>query len=172
MNSLTRTIVLGFILVILSLGLTYELYFINTAEGQVLEAIKQADLQIGNDSRLRGIINLQENSSSELKILETAILTREDLVTLVEGLEKMGRDEGLMVSISSITNEPNKTSTTTPETVRIAIEASGSWIGNIHFIRLLENLPFKVNIERLDLSTNETGWKSNTSIKLIIYPEK
>ncbi len=172
MNSLTRTIIVGSICLILLGVVGYELYFIKGADSAVRSAIEKADEQIGIDSRARSIVYLQNNSVEELKVVDQAILTKGELVTFVENLEKMGRDRGLLVTISSIVKEGNKVSTSTPEVVRIAVEATGPWDDSLHFINLLENLPYKIGIDKVDFVGDENGWRSNTTIKITTYPEK
>ena len=172
MNSVTRTIVVGLIFLALLGGAGYELYYIKGADSAVRGAIERADEQIGSDSRARSIVYLQNNSIEELKVVDEAILAKEELVTFVESLEKMGRDMGLVVAISSITKEGNKSSSSTPEVVRIAVDATGPWGESLHFINLLENLPYKINIEKIDFTSGEKNWRSNTTIKITTYPEK
>lgn len=172
MNALTRTIVVGLICLILLGVVGYELYFIKGADTAVRSAIEKADEQIGNDSRARSIVYLQNNSVEELKIADEAILTKEELVTFVESLENMGREIGLSITISSIVKEGNKVSTSTPEVVRVAVDAKGPWEESIHFINLLENLPHKIYIDKLDFTTDAGEWRSSTIVRVTTYPEK
>ena len=172
MNSVTRTIIVGLIFLIMLGGVGYELYYIKSADSAVRNAISKADEQIGSDSRARSVVYLQNNSVEEIKVLDKAILTKDELVTFVESLETMGRNMGLVVAISSITKEGNKSSTSTPEVVRITVDATGPWGESLHFINLLENLPYKIGIDKVDFNIDEKGWRSNTTIKITTYPEK
>lgn len=172
MTSTTRIIIIGFITLVFATTLGYEVYLVSSTEREVTSANESADLEIGGDSRAKNIALLQESSKSELALIEEIILTRADLVALVEKLEKTGRDLGLNVSISSITNDSKTSSSANPETVRISIESRGSWTSSLSYVKLIENLPHKFSIDRVDLGTDGEGWRTLISLKVITYPEK
>jgi Tfp pilus assembly protein PilO len=172
MTSLTRIIIIGLITLATMGGLGYEVYLISSIQNEVTSTNESTDLQVGSDSRAKNIALLQESARAEVKMIEEVLLTRSDLVSLVEKLEKTGRDLGLNVSISSITNDSKTSSSVNPETVRISIEARGSWAPSLSYVRLIENLPHKFSVEKVDIGTDGEGWRTLISLKLITYPER
>ncbi len=172
MTSTTRIIIIGLITLLFALGLGYELHLVSRIQKEVASANESADSYIGGDSRAKNIALLQESSKEELALIEEIILTRADLVALLEKLENTGRDLGLNVSISSITNDSKTSSSANPETVRISIESRGAWGPSLSYIKLVENLPHKFSIDRVDLGTDGEGWRTIISLKVVTYPEK
>jgi hypothetical protein len=172
MSATVRTVLVGFITLLLLVGLVFEIYFLKKIEADIASATSSADNEIGDDSRLRGIVELQELVKGDLEVFEDAILTRSDLVSVVEGLEKIGRGMGLSVSVTSIANENVKASQATEQVFRVSVETNGAWDKSLSFVRMFESLPYKLSIERIDLSLDGDDWRTNTSIRLSTYPER
>jgi len=173
MNSLARTIIMG-LMAIFFLGVFgVEFYLLSNTEAQIAKATEGADTRIGSDSRARSILSLQQSSKEELEVVEGAILDRSDLADLLENLQKTGVDMGLLVTISSVSGDPGKTPTPgSPETVRVSLEARGTWESGLAFMRLIENLPYKLAVEKAGLMVDDGKWNASVTLRLTTYSEK
>ncbi len=172
MNALTRIVIVCTMIIAFGGILYYELSSISRIRGEVTQANIAILEKTGSDSRTKSILALQENYKDDLAVINNTVLNKTELVSVLEELEKTGRNLGLKTSISSITDEATKTASSTAQTVRIAVSAEGVWSSNLAFIRLIENLPHKISIERVDLTKSEEIWRTNATIKVTIYPEK
>ncbi len=172
MKTLIKTIFISILTLVLGGVFGYEVYFISKMESDITEAIEKADKDIGSSVRAKNIEQVRLTYKEEVSIIDEVVLTRADLVAFIERLEKVGRDIGLSISISSITNDSKNVSITNPEIVRVTIEARGSWASNLLFVKLLENLPYKYNIDRLDLLSDGKEWRTNSTLRLTTYPTK
>ncbi|MEK7194549.1 MAG: hypothetical protein AAB660_02575 [Patescibacteria group bacterium] len=172
MNALTRIIIVGVMIIAFGGGLYYELSSISNIRDDVTEANIAIQEKTGSDSRTKSILALQENYKDDLVVINDSVLNKTELVSVLEELEKTGRNLGLKTSISSITDEATKTASSTAQTVRITVNTEGVWSSNLAFVRLIENLPYKISVERADLSKAEEIWKTSAIIKVTTYPEK
>lgn len=172
MKSSTRIVIVSLITLIFTAALVYEVYLISSTQGELNNTTTSTDEEIESDRRAKSIIELQKESKTELAIVDEVLLTKSDLVELVEKLEKTGRDLGLIVSISSITNDSKTSSSQNPETVRISIETRGAWAQNLKFVRLVETLPHKFAIDRLDLNFDGQDWRTLVNLRVTTYPER
>lgn len=172
MSSTTRTILILLLTLTLGGAFGYEVYLISKSEADVAEAIALVDKELGGDARIKKIEQIQSNYQEDILILDKVLINRADLVAMIEELERTGRDVGVIPSISSITNDSKSSTGTAPETVRVAIDTRGSWASTIIFIKLLESLPYKYNIDKMEVFFDNTEWRTSSTLKLTTYPNK
>lgn len=170
MSTSLRTIIMSTIALVIFGGLGYEIFLVKNAEADIKQALTAADTKIGTDSRTRGILSIQNNSKEDLQVIDKAIITKSELVNVIDNLEKTGRGLGLTIAISSITSDASK-NTTTPQNVRISVEATGKWFDNMTFLKLLENLPYKISIERADMGSAGEVWHTSSVLRLTTLPD-
>lgn len=170
MNSTARIIFLSVLTVILFGVLGYSQIWISGAKERAAEALARADALSGNDSFTRSVRNLQSSATAEIATIQDAAIVRNDLIALIESLEESGEIMDLEVSIASITTDPVQ-ATTTPQTVQMVVDAKGSWQSNLSFIKILQSLPVKAEIENASLSFSNGSWRSGATLKITIFPE-
>lgn len=122
----------------------------------------------------------EENMQSSIKALaaETTVLrekltgysvAREGAVSFIELLETAGKNTGASVSIESVSTA-NVPDSTALETLRLTLNATGSWRAVIRFLGLLEFLPYEARIEQVVVSKPPQGgepWRINLALYVL-----
>lgn len=172
MNTILRTILLLAITLALGGALTYEVYLISKTVKETSETLVLIDERTGNDGFVKSVLTFQEMERENLEILDRVSLTKEEIVSLIENLEDVGELLGLSINVSSVTDDTNKNKEGIAEIVSITIDSRGSWSRSLQFMQLLENLPHKVVVEKVDLAFDQGQWRNNTVLKVSTFPEK
>jgi Tfp pilus assembly protein PilO len=94
----------------------------------------------------------------------------EEIVRLLEQLEDLARhaDVEMTVASASIADRDQK------KVFQIGIKIDGSWQHTVYFIKLLESLPFRLQLTHMSLSNMESGeqWAGNLSVDLLSFIPK
>ncbi len=123
-------------------------------------------------SRKSQNIKLLESQMAEIKEnfekLDNFYLKENGLVGFIESLEKIGRDANVLVGIHSVGIEKDKKS------VLFRIDAEGEFEELFQYLVSLENLPYQVAFERMDISSGDATkgknvWKSEVDIRVISF---
>ena len=119
---------------------------------------------------LQSIRVIQNESREELMFLEGFVVSDDTLVPLLDSIESIGQELGLESEILSVedaslapTSRARSRENQEAKLLRIVVEAKGSWSGVFNFTKALENLPYKVTVEEVNLSKDE-GWSSRMVI--------
>lgn len=129
--------------------------------------------------------SLQEEvrfAQPSIELLNTSIIPTDGNVGFIENLEKMGRDEGLEVSIESLTEEERKEfASSTVNILNVQVKTKGSWDGTYHFLKQVESLPFKLTVTNFAIqgtvdtlvADKKTApvrfWQSSFEIRVLKY---
>jgi hypothetical protein len=80
-------------------------------------------------------------------------LSSDQAIALIETLEGLGKQAGSVVTLSGINSEPPPPKDPlSPGKIKAHIEAKGPWPSVMRTLALTETLPFKINIDRVNLS--------------------
>ncbi len=114
---------------------------------------EDADKDVKREESLRlAKISLAKNKESIEKI-DSYFIARDGVVSFIEELENLGKETGVILSIGSVSAEVDaKVKDDFKETLRIRLEASGSWKDLFYFLSILESLPYRAQIEQMTLS--------------------
>lgn len=99
---------------------------------------------------------IQAESSDEIKALEALALTNDKLVPLIEDIESLGSELGLDLEIASV--EKKEAEGSSPQLIRIAVSAKGSWGGVLALLQAVESLPYRVIMESANLNKGTEKW--------------
>jgi mannitol-specific phosphotransferase system IIBC component len=110
-----------------------------------------------------------QNSKADIDKVNSSILSSDGNVSFIEKFETLAKNNGLNVSIDSLSVEdiPNINSDNLTSLV-VRASAEGSWTGTIVFLTSLESFPFAMRVEKFDLlnsSDNPVGLPPPTSFK-------
>lgn len=100
-----------------------------------------------------------EASEEDLTKVKSAFANRESLIQFIEELETVARESDVDLTLS----EPviGQTSLT------LSLEADGSFAKLYHWLARLENLPYQLTFERINLSARAgAGWSGDISLVL------
>ena len=95
-------------------------------------------------------INFSETASLRNQI-DGYFIAKDGVVQFLNSIESLGADNNLALKIVSVGVEPAALSGDIFEVVNVSIEVSGAWSDVYRFAALLELLPLKVSVGRVDL---------------------
>lgn len=110
------------------------------------------------DERQRQLFGTGSNDvAAEIAALKSHVLDREGSVAFIESIESRAKELGLSFEISAVNIDPvtdeNKENLT--ETLRMDVEATGSWQQLMNFVFDVEHMPYRVFIENAAFSQRE-----------------
>lgn len=82
-------------------------------------------------------------------IISTYIVKEENLVGFIEQVEKVGKDSGTLLELSSISSGDGK--------IKAKVTAEGNWKNVMKSLKLIENLPLSLMVSNVRLDTNAEG---------------
>lgn len=165
------TLMLVFVIVAYTL-LFGEIGATNRAISIKEDSISQASEQ---ESKLDDLLISVEETQEKRDALQKYILTDSGIVAFLEGIESLERQTSAAIEVRSIEKKVNENLAFIEE-LSIDINVEGSWKGVYHTFLLLETLPYKVKITRLQFnesSDNDTGayaWRGD--FRLLITKTK
>ena len=100
--------------------------------------------------------------------LQSLFVADGSVVDFIQNLEQMGKESGLAVSTDSVSsNDSPDLLTLKKEFLLISMTVKGTWAGNMKFLKLLENLPYKVAISSFSSESSDGQSSDNSSAKNI-----
>lgn len=111
------------------------------------------------DQQLRGVQNLIRDTESDREKLNSYFVSREGIVDFLEVIEGLEQYTGAEVSIKTI-GENDTGEFENIEQLELNLTAEGSWEAVYHFFVLLESLPYRIDMSRVqfnNISKRERG---------------
>lgn len=171
MNSTARITMLGLLTLVFLAGAAFEVRLISKTKIEVSSLIAEAGSLSGNSGTAQSIRSIQKESKDDIATLEGTVITRSGLASFIGLIEQAGKEAGLSVSISSVKTEAGSSASTTPETVRIVADTTGTWAANLAFIRQVGKLPYKISIDSTSLKLGEVGWRGGVTLRVLVFPD-
>ena len=113
----------------------------------------EAKIDLQKDESLRATKVSLSNNKDSIENIDSHFLAPDGVVGFIEGLESLGREAGVSISVASVTVEADsKNKNDFKETLRLRVITTGSWSNTYYFISLLENLPLSAEIKNATLS--------------------
>lgn len=110
-------------------------------------------------------IKLLESQSEKLKTdaqkMEQVFLKEENIVGFIENLENLGKDAGVSIELSSVRMDDENI-----KEPHFDLILRGSFNALFRYIVLLENLPYQIIFEKLNMSSRDKSWEARTVIIL------
>jgi hypothetical protein len=108
--------------------------------------------------------------SAERSALGEYFFKEEDIVRLLEQLEDLARhaDVDVNVNVAAAADRDAR------KIFRTGMKVEGSWRDVMYYVSLLESLPFRVELTRVNLSGGEGGekWSGDVSLDLLSFVPK
>ncbi|OGF51524.1 hypothetical protein A2739_02855 [Candidatus Giovannonibacteria bacterium RIFCSPHIGHO2_01_FULL_43_100] len=117
---------------------------------------------------LRVFENYIADTENEKLLLEKAFINRDELVMFIEDLERVGRDVGVDVRVESA----NLAASPKDIGPSLHLEARGNFSSVFKYSMLLENLPYEIAFEKIDIDKTgdvDAPWRGDYIIKLLSY---
>jgi len=126
-----------------------------TSSGQMEEAERAAQL----------VRSIRASSGADIASFESLVLTSERLVPFIESIESAGRALGVDLEIASV-DKKDEGEGSALERIRMVVKASGSWSGTYSLLKAIESLPYRVMIENVSLTKNDSAWEEAITLSL------
>ena len=123
-------------------------------ESSELLSISETDL--GQEETFRSIEGIIQGSSTQLQQIESYFVSSRGVVDFIESIEKLADISGVIVTIDflgveNVSGIVSETPIQMHETLRLKIVTEGRWTDTMHFLALLEYVPYKVSVGRTSL---------------------
>lgn len=167
----TKTIgIIAVILVVAAIcafiGTGYLLYAKDNELKTRLQEAANVEVQI---QELSTLTKVAEESASERGVLESFVLTDEDIIDFLALIETIGREQGIELTTQSLDVIEIDA---TYEELRIAIDLIGPRNSVIHTIRIFENLPYQSYLTNITLAQTGTGREEEWNSTFNVYVTK
>lgn len=143
------------ILILLSYSYFYLLGLIKENELSTIDNRLKIENQIYKEKESKNISSLLDKTKETRERLEKVLVKDDDMLSIIETLENLGKNTGAKVEITNLKSEDS--SSLKPgdiNNMKANIKISGTWLSILKTIYLLENFPFYSSISNLRLSRN------------------
>lgn len=157
-----RNIVFMTIIVITAI-VAYVVFFIGikNKNENISLIVNKIDSFIEKETKLKSVKKIIEDTESTRRELDTYFVTDNGIVDFIENIEALAEEVEINAEVLSVDiNDNNKIS----ETLLLSLEVEGLWSSLFYFISLIEELPFKIDVSKVDIEAVYTNTnKSKTS---------
>jgi Tfp pilus assembly protein PilO len=166
LNSKTSLILLTLLTALLASFFVLEFYRVKSENEETSRLLSEVNQAADQREATQSIRLLKKTAAQDVSAFEALTLSPSRLVEVIESIEEAGRSLSLETTIASV-DKPEANGSTTPQSIDIVVETSGSWAGTNRFLKAIESLPTRVTIQEARLSKQGSAWDSQ--IKLSFY---
>jgi hypothetical protein len=154
-NNKTKIILITFIFLDLILAIVFSgLYFY--MKKQTIDSINKKD-QIKSEIKKQEARDIMKSDLNDAKIygdkIKEFMVSEGDIVGFIKILENMVSTTGLKSEVKSVSAESNDNlNLINGEYIRVKLDVTGEWNNIQSFLKLLENYPLKIDIDKLSIS--------------------
>lgn len=130
------------------------------------------DLGQQTNSNLNSLRFIVKDTEDKRLQLLTFLLPGDAEVSFIGQIENLAKNSGLGVKINSVSSVAGDTDKT--KTLQMQTETTGSWNNIMYFLNQIENLPFKINIQRSTINKpvvigkpTDSAWTATIDISVI-----
>ncbi len=168
------TIIISAIAGIFALGAIGGSWYALSSIDTMRETLVAGQLELKKeDERAQTILDVKrqlKRLEAERTELGQYFFKEEDIVRLLEQLEDLARHASVEMSV----NVATPTDGAGRKVFRTGMKVEGSWQNVVYFVSLLEALPFRLELTRVNLSGGESGerWVGDVSMDLLSFLPK
>ena len=174
-NSLKKSLVLSILFFLIALFVLIFLYrVIDSNETKSQATLTEWQTEMSKLNEIKLLNNSAKIISEQKDLLETHFAKNSDAVPFLDMIEKLGPTSGTKVEVTSVGVSPDNV------TLLVGLKASGSFENIYKFQALLENSPYEVEFDSIDISKSDlkndsqknstkSSWDGTFKIKLITF---
>lgn len=156
---------------ILNLGAAAVLAFlfmeVKAANERISSLANDIELRSKQEGALRSVKDLVAETTVPRQDLETYFVEKEGVVAFLELLETVGKSAGVVVTIQTV-EERTLEGSDSLEELHIKLDAIGSWEDVIHFLGLLEYLPYESDMGQVVISRKDAAlWRLDAGVRAL-----
>lgn len=170
------TLIFVILLVVAGGGVYYFMYgklLQNTKQGSILQ--EEVARESGEEDATRALRSSIQGTAKEQALLKSLFLGRDESAFLIEKIEGTATVAHVSHTLTIDARQDDKLAAQNKELIITSIKVAGTWSQVYHFISLLENFPYKVNILEVrldrgdvpDLKTKEFEWSASIAAQFI-----
>ncbi len=116
--------------------------------------------------------NVLRSTAAEREKIDSYFVSSDNIVDFLEKIELLGKKSGVTLSFDSVDIPSDEKSI-----LRVRVGTKGSWESTFYFLSLVENLPFKIEIEKSSIiktvevvsNVKTSYWRGDFTIKLVSF---
>lgn len=127
----------------------------------VSERMTEIESELENDRQLQSIRNLMNDAKSDLGQITNFFVQPAGAVDFIEQVESLGKMAGVNMEIDSVGIDSVKnTASSSTESFKISLKTEGLWVNSMHLLSLLENMPYHISFDSINLQKIAGGTES------------
>lgn len=112
------------------------------------------------DDAVRSIRLLFDKNKDSLARLDSFFISKDGVVDFINSIDTLGKKYRVNLAIGEVTSEiDQKIKDDFKETLKLRLDASGSWGNVIDFLTALENLPYKIKVDQVSVGLSSASDK-------------
>ena len=143
----------------------YDSVIVNSQKKAAL--IREIEIDFDNKKNEQFLSDVNKATEQDRTKLANYFISEDrvlDFITSIENLEKIS---STTVVLSSLSND------NTSSRIRVSIDIKGGWSNVKSALALIENLPYSINIDNINLSSDSTGkWNMVLSVRALSISTK
>ncbi len=184
-NTKIKLIISVLAAVFILLADAYLFWLIGMVTVNIADIGTKIDTELRRSENSMAVKSLMEKTKTERAQLENNLIPHDGEVEFIELLESFGGQIGARTSIDGVSFEAVKISSTTPmigdlEIIKVRLQVTGDWSQINSYLYLVENLPYRTTIDRLDtvlggesvLLGKNTKRSWNLTMDISVYKKK
>lgn len=169
---LKKTKIFIVILIIINLALAGVLWYfsgvINIHSEKALSSTAELDFEVKKEEKLRSTEAIIRDTEEERVELDSRFVKDEEVVDFIKLIENIGEKTGVVVDIKTVS--VIDTDFGFSEALGLQVEYIGNWSETMHFLSLIEELPFSIEIISFSSDKKEGDellWQSSLGIEVL-----
>ncbi len=135
-------------------------WVIKTQNETIAVLASEANQSSTKDEAVRSIKVSLERNKDALRSVDSFFISKDGVVDFINSLDKLGKQYGVTLNIGEVTSEVDlKIKDDFKETLKLRLDASGSWSSVMKFLTALENLPYRIKVDQVSLGLSSASDK-------------
>lgn len=107
------------------------------------------------------LIEISKRTEADRKVLPSYIISEDKILEFIDSVEGIEKVSSTTMNLSSISKDDSS------EHVKVNVEIKGEWNNVRRALSLLENLPYSINIDNMNLLKSSDEWNMSLSIRAL-----
>lgn len=124
------------------------------------------------EANIESTRNILRGTTAEREKIESYFVRSDNIVDFLEKIELLGKKSGVSLSFDSVDIPPEE-----KNVLRVRIGTEGNWEDTFYFLSLVENLPFKIELEKSSIvkmtrivsNIKTSYWRGDLTVKLLSF---
>lgn len=182
-SSKTKQILLISVISVIAVSALYVMLFLNIKEknNNISALVNEVDIILQKEIKLRSVKHIINDTKDDRAKLDSHFVADDEIINFIETIENLGADSDVKVEVTDVSvssaGAEADSQVNISELLNLNFKIEGSFAQMFHFLSMLEKLPFKIDILRVNFEKvsdesriiNKNPWNgffSITALKL------